>query len=348
MKKILSLAWVCVQSAWLVGQASATTVEIIPPAEEKISVVGQGGQEKPYGAAVTLSTSVGIGSFVKVGSLDTTHSLVTQGLSLSPFYNYQIFGRQMRLSLGWSVDYEFTQPNNPTGRRIDYSDISVGFSFPQIVTIPRVEVSVGSSATLAIPVSRPSLAADKYLGANLGATLSRDFKLLGIGFLYAFGVTKNVHRSKMILVDPALFQDYPYAWARDTDSLVSGRLPLGDPLTEWALSNQLTLSYAPPAVTWLSCSLSLGVSNSWKYELYGERDELTAENAKTGRGRLDSTNGGFEVSLSPSKRYAVSLGLISVQPAKKADNASFYSPIFNFASAAANYTRLYLALKGNF
>ena len=302
---------------------------------------------KRWSIDYSFDTSVGIGSFLRVGTLSSTYSYVASGLTLNPAYQWKINRQTISTSLKGEISFEWTVPDNADGRRFEWSDVSLGLALPDAWENQKQGLKFNVGLTLSLPCSRVSLLLHKYLDVGLGFSLTKKNPKVGASVSVSSSATKNFSRYPSVTMEPNAVLSNPLLFDRGNEGLMSGPITTGAVLYEWGWSNKIALSFSPPRVPWLGFSLALGLRNRWKYDVAPNQDALTAPNARAGRGRSDSTSGNFEISFGLPLHLGLALGLTSVQPLRTPDNREFYVPFFNFEGMENNFTNVYLGLSGS-
>jgi len=122
----------------------------------------------------------------------------------------------------------------------------------------------------------------------------------------------------------------------------------GGVLPEMSMGHRFGVSYS--ILDQLKFSVGFGFSDAWTYDngSITQEDEFTAENADTGRGHSQMTNGSIGLSYTPFRYLTASLSLSSSQPWKTADNQGYRFPFFDFEGTANNFTNIRFGLSGRY
>ena len=187
--------------------------------------------------------------------------------------------QSMSLSLGWSYTKYLTRAGGLNGTYEGRaSDIAAGFAWRDFYVIPGADIHMSMNAGLTAPTSRTSSWSELRTTASLGLGLSRSFGNFRIS--YSVRGAKNFHASTSIVNEPSgdipgvgsdsTSEPLPFV-ARDEEVLGDRGVHLGlGVLSSHSLSNSLSLSYS-----WLdalSTSMTVTLSNSWRYNPEGIRD----------------------------------------------------------------------------
>lgn len=278
-------------------------------------------EEKRLHATASLSTSVGQATFVAHDDAD--NPTVAQSLSLGPSYSLT---DKLTLGLGWSLGWEYTHPDNDTGRPYSPSDISGSISHSDIWSSEGLGLRLSGSLRAIAPTSFESRFARTVTNLTGSLNLSRAFLGDRLTLSYGPSVTK-------------------YLATRDTRPDVNCRFtPQGqaaEPCETPGMNNNFAHGH------------SLGVGYKFTDKLSGslgitirQRFKNATEGGSWTRQHSESTDGSLGVSYTLSETYSVSGGISSGQPALDGRSSRPRFPFADFETPANGYTTFGVTLSG--
>lgn len=316
---------------------------------------GEDEDKTGFGLSFSLGHAIGTGTFVSNGELRERSNFVGQSWEISPSYKFNFMGQKLSASARFGLAVELTTPDSNPARRFDPSDIGLSLSAGKLWEEPVTGVAFGAKLSSSIPASYSSLYVRKQW-TTLGASGNASRSFGPVDLRYSLGITKYFNSSAVPekTVDVARESDI---LSRNDDGSFTVGAGFGN--TSFALSNSMNVGYN--ATEQLSFGYSVGIRNSFKYDVAAD-DELTADFADAGRGRVDQLNSGIDVSyaLSPDLEGVVDLpfdlslsaGISTSHPAVKADNSGIMWPVFvnSFGAnrAANNYGIITFDVTGSF
>lgn len=298
-------------------------------------VVLAGTDDNAFLLNASLSTFVGQGTFVQG---EGGNSSVVSQLTLSPSYRIgriSLFARQ-------TVSWEWTDPDNPSGRQFDALDTSLGILVP--FSIKTIDTRVQLVSGIRLPVSYASRAQGLYGGLFVGATAVYRTPLKGLQLV--LGLAGQVNGSaESLRADGAdsTFDDRTlgpinvtscYARAGEDQAAACGAIP-----SIAQLSGRLALTYL---VGDFSFVIGLSVISQIQGDL-GPDDELTAEAARTGVNATTFTSGTVSANYVATRWLIIGLGISSFQPIQTADGQGVRFPFWNFSGENNNFSSIFLA-----
>ncbi len=286
--------------------------------------------ERFRASSLSLRTSVGSGTFVTNEFSD--NPFVSQTLSLRP--NFRLTSG-LSANASFSLECEYTQPDNPNGRRCAPSDLRLGISHFRLWTDPLLKGRITGSFSAFFPTSYAS----RFNGTvtNLRLGLGYVFTLFNNRLMvsYSGAAQKYLPTSKIrgFRASDAPNSDLPLFLTRGSaaqDAAAGSGGPMND---NWAVINSLSMNLT--ILPGFFAQMSVGVFNFFRFAVADEfaRDDLAST------GRVDFTFGSVALAYAPLDYLSVSLGLSSFQPAKTADNKSFRFPFYDFSSPSNNFSR---------
>lgn len=321
--------------------ASAAPARALGPVEAAAGVEARS-QSSPFaGSAAALSQSAGLGTFVANEHARTP--LLVTGMLLMPRYAFALGGSQLVLSLRELVALEETRPDNATGRRLAWSDLSARVAAPRLVTEPLTGIAVTPSVHYALPLSLESQFASSR--GTLGATVALERRFGSLEVNGSLALAKGLFRytSKVATAAEALLTD---GENRAVMICRAGESFCGSA----GMNSELSLRTALSMRYQLSERFGLGATwvllNDFRYPAAQAVDEYTPKAldssgeriAKAGRGRADSTWGVLDAEYRLGEHLSLTAELATVGPAKTRDNQSLRFPFFDLLSPAANLT----------
>jgi len=327
-----------------------------PTIEAKVEEKGKTSTkpEKAWHVALSLNTSLGVGTFVK--NFYASNPSVTQLMTAEFGYSFALpADYKLNLSVRQFATWEFTKVDNNSGHYFDLYDTGLGLG-TKLVTIPGAGIDVTTSLGVSLPISATSRHAGLIMGLSGSIGLKRAFKWevrpnwhMGLIASYGFLAKKNFHKSIVTVqqnqdVPTGAGTKTPTLLTRADDPIVNGGLSAGYALTSHTISNSFNLTYSPHDIVALTFTYS--IANGFKYPLVNKVDDLTSQFAKVGPGRFDEERGIIDLTVDVTDYLSLSAGIFTAQPPFAPDNKTRYFPFFNAASAANNYTSFYLAVGG--
>lgn len=284
----------------------------------------------------SLISYVGSGTFVSNPYSDDP--LFSQALSLHPRF---ALSRELSAAAGFTLECEFTEPNNPNARRCAPGDLSLSLSAADLVRDPWLDGQVRGTFSILLPTSQESrwnhTVVNLRAGAGYGATFFDDHLSAGL----SFGVQKYLHTQKTrgpLGSEPG-GGDFPNFLVRRSATEDGSTGSGGRYNDNWAFISSANVGWK--FTDELSAAVSFGLYN---YLRYSAPDDIFADDSRPLAGRTDVTTGSLEVSWTPLAHFAVDLGVTSAQPALTADGKSLRFPFYDFISPSNNFTRWYLAV----
>ncbi|HET6283616.1 MAG TPA: hypothetical protein VFH73_21860 [Polyangia bacterium] len=355
-----SLAIALAFSLTLLG-ATATAHADSPASTESGSLTAKPAEPKPWwqdkfaGSFVDLTSYVGSGTFYVS---DYRNPYVSTALFIRPTYK---LGTKYELSLNARVylEEEFTQPDNPTGRRFSPLDSWVWLSARNLYTAPRSKIRISGVLRGLLPTSYESLYANTITVLTAGLSASRAFEFgrpdkegkkwelaLSLGSTFGKYLQTSIYRGN----GPG-----DTSGCRAGQSLPAGGTALGGEISGAAsdrCGGPLNTNFA------VTSSANVGLSRG-RYSLGGtlllinqfryaapDNDALTAAYANH-RGRSDATWGIISVGYKINDHLSASAGLSSYQPALDSRYQYPRFPFFDFSGTNANnFTQVFVGVNG--
>ena len=292
--------------------------------------------QSPFLLNTSLATFVGQGTFVS--EPQGNPSVVSQ-LTLSP--SYRLGG--VVLFASQTMAFEWTQPDNATGRQFEPFDTSLGVLWP--LNLKSIDTRLQLVGGVRLPVSYASRAEGLYGGLFVGATGIYQTPLKGLQLV--LGLRGQANGSAESLRsdggDDSTFDDRAlgevsisscYTRAGEDQSTACGAVP-----TTAQLSGRLSLTYNVSKLTFV---VGLSVISLFRGDL-GPNDELRSENARAGLNARTFTSGTVSMIYAAQSWLLVTGGITSFQPIQTADGRGMRFPFWNFSGANNNFSSLFLA-----
>lgn len=293
--------------------------------------------KSPFLLNSSLATLVGQGTFV--GGPQGNANVVSQ-LSVSP--SYRLGG--VVLFASQTVAWEWTDPDNATGRQLEPFDTSLGVLWP--LSLEAIDTRVQLVGGVRLPISYASRAEGQYGGLFIGGTGIYQTPLKGLQLV--LGLRGQVNGSAESLRsdggDDTTFEDRTlgevaiascYARAGEDQATACGAIP-----TTAQLSGRLSLIYVVGKLTF---STGLSVISQFRGDL-GPDDELQSDNARAGLNARTFTSGTVSTSYAAQPWWLITAGITSFQPIQTADGQSVRFPFWNFSGANNNFSSLFLSM----
>ncbi len=356
---ILSFFFLCstgfADNKTIQSAASAPQVLLKKDSSQKMT------NDRDFNMGVSLKYSVGSATFVRskstsllVPAKDRMNPLFNQNLSFSPSYKLH---EKFSVAASWGFGYEYTTPNNPTGRRFEPGDLGLSLLSPVLFEEPFSRIALSAGVDFSYPFSYASRFNGTYFGSSASIGLSRLIKRWGLSFSYGFGIGKDFYKNKAHLITEEDLANIEDSINRailcrsgeefcDTNGM----------LAKYSFSNSFSVGYSP--IEALSIRVSLSLSNSFSYELPldGYSSDIVDSNGNRvveSVGRSDSLGGTISLGYMISQYLSLSLGMTNGGTAKTSDNSSFRNPFYdtsgeNFQGLAANRTKWFFGINANY
>ncbi len=301
---------------------------------------------KPWSVVLSFNTSMGLGTFVSNPNAGTAY--VGSSLSIEPAYVFSLSRDfRVRVSARESLSLEFTPPDDPNGRRFEWSDLLLGAS-ARLYKIPVIDVDLWASFRFPIPLSMQSIQAGLVTAVVPGVGASHNFDWavnstwrMSLTVRYDFVFRKNFHVNNVPVYRTV---DDPYAptlITRANDTLTDGGIGRGVASTSFTFSNAITVSFNP--WDFVSLSLFASIGNGFKYPITEAADFYTSSFATPGAGRFDTVRTNIDLTFIIMPQIMLSAGVFNSAPPFAPDNRTVYNPFVN-PSLANNFTQVYVSL----
>ena len=328
----------------------AQRLSVRPPAPKAANVASKPPWH-PFGASLSLSHSLGTGTFVE-GPAHRPY--LNMALAFRPqvlvFEDLSMF---VRGYIGFNVNLvENADTTTTTAHQPRLDDVSIG-----VTLVPLKVVFGGTSASdvtpsielrttfdLFAPTSLASQMATRLLGLQLGvACVARPVKGVEVG--YGLKVTKNFNRFNNTVIDARTFAQPPVARAGDPAAVDDFLIATGAGVTEWGVGNSFNLSWRFVERWTLSLGFDLLVAIAYQRDI--PIDAFSSPYAQPNRGTSEIMRGSFGISFEVSPNLSLTLGTFTEQEPLQADNVGIRSPWWDSDNGAANRQVIYLDIVGS-
>jgi len=301
----------------------------------------------------SLDHWLGVGTFVDSKS----YSYLTANLTVQPQVLFGVKGVRLAASATLRGSYEYTLPDNDTGRRFAPADIRLGLSAPAVFRDKALTgISVTPSMGVLLPTSFESWNAGLITSLSLGAAATRSFTtpVGGFDFRLSLGGSRG-------------FFTNPVNGVRgcSTPSCTPQRDTFGNQ-TVLSRPNELFSASAGMNTAW-SLNLASQVNwratgevivyvgytfiKTWREAAAPNLDDMSAKGvdsngnpvARGGYGQSDRTSAFVGASYQLNEHYSLDLGLSTVQTPLTATGQVRF-PFFSFGALADNSTTAYFTL----
>ncbi|HEX3695889.1 MAG TPA: hypothetical protein VH374_10905 [Polyangia bacterium] len=313
-------------------------------------------QERFAGSSMEINNYFGSGSFYTSGYSDpyvATAFYVRPTIKLGTKRELTVWGR------GY-LEYEYTKPDNPNGRRYNPLDTWLGLSARNLYTEAHSKIRLAGLVRAILPTSFESRFQHMVVGLSAGLSVNRLFQFgtpdpagkkweLAVSLGSAF--TKFIQTSK-----------YRGAFAGDSTGCLASNLNTsgglvgagsegsaasstdhcGGPLnTNFGFTSSLGAALIRRRV---SLGVTMIVINQFAYAV---PEDQFAATATINRGRSDFTWGLISLGYDITDHLGVSLGLSSYQPALDSTYNHPRFPFFDFSGPNANnFTQAFVGVSG--
>jgi hypothetical protein len=308
------------------------------------------------GSYAELSTYFGSGTFYVSGY---HNPYISNAVYLRPTFQ---LGTKYNLALNARVylEEEYTQPDNPTGRRFYPLDTWLYLTAKNLYTHPSSKIRISGALRAVIPTSYESSYAHLVTGLTAQLTANRAWEFgtpdsqgkrwgatlsLGTGFAKFFRTSPlrgNDPGGTSGCALPSAAAPVASHTGADGFPTISEADRCGGPLST-------SYSFGTVAVANLTrkrwtLGMTLFVTNEFHYSV--PHDQFTPMNAVS-VGRVDTTWGILSLGYDLTEHLGVSVGVSSQQPALNSTDGSLRFPFFDFKGGAGNnYTQAFVGLNG--
>lgn len=317
------------------------------PALVGLASSNEGGEAFPLHIQASLTNQIGQGTFV-VGP--THNSSVVSSLSVAPRFQYGPFNLMIRQNF----IFEWTSPDNQTGRRMDWFDTSIDGNY--IIPVGATGLLVGLRGGLRLPISLISREQGRLFAATARLNLIYSTPIPGLVVIGGFGGQANVNIPAWRgagFFGTAAEEGKPFTDSQGrevsthTCLLRSGELSSNACANPGSIGNISGVGIASYSIGQFNFSAVLSAFTIIR-DYWGPDDEFTSPNAVAGIGHTPLTNGDLSVNWTPLRWFTLSGGVTSFQPMFDSANRWPRFPFWDFIAARDNYSSVYVSTTFNY
>ena len=256
---------------------------------------------KPWRVGVSLGHNIGTGTFV-TGPSSAYFDDVSQSWGFNGSYGFKVLGHKLSAKAGWGLATHLTVPNNASGKRTFFRDLSFKLSDGSIYKDELTGINLSGGLSLTLPTSKESIHAEKWSVIGTSLAFSRDFGSFNLS--YNFGFTKYFYGNRTKVAMSSHVRDAELAVQQADAAICSlgqdandddvNRCHRGGPNADFSIRNGLSMGYN--ITEHLGFNYSVGISNRRNYNLHPEEDGYQPGNADNDRGGSDSFSTSIDVS----------------------------------------------------
>jgi hypothetical protein len=294
-----------------------------------------------------LDHLLGVGTFVDA----KTYSLLLANLTIQPQVLFGVKGTRLAASATLRGSYEYTLPDNDTGRRFSPGDIRLGLSAPAIFRDKALTgIAITPSAGLTLPTSFESWSAGLITSFSLSAAATRSFTtgVGGFDLRFSLGGSRGLYTSPVNSIRATTGKDtfgnlLVVCRTGEASCATAGQN------TAWSanLAGQVNWRVTGEVIVYVGYTFI----KTWREAAASTLDDQSPKAldsngnpvARAGYGQSDRTSAFFGASYQLNEHYSLDLGLQTVQtPLTATGHVRF--PFFAFGSLADNSTNAYFTL----
>jgi hypothetical protein len=293
---------------------------------------------------VALDHYLGAGTFVDASK----YSYLSAFLTVIPQYLFGIGKQRLVASATARLAYEYTMPDNETGRKFSPMDTRIGLSAPALF---RDKAYTGIAFTpnvgLTIPSSLESWNAGLITAINVGLVMSRSVKT--VDFRMAVGGSRAFYTSAQSGVRASD--------ARDENGNLYVVCRSGEPVCGFSNMNPAWSFNIGGQVQWRATGnllfyMGYTFFKTWRHAATSTLDEFTPKArdangnpvAAVGLGQQDRTSAFFGASYQLNEHYSLDLGVSTIQSPLHDNGVNVRFPFLSFGAWANNSTNIYFTL----
>ncbi|MBL8949484.1 MAG: hypothetical protein JNK82_01815 [Myxococcaceae bacterium] len=349
------------QQAPASGGPAATATEAKPAEEEKVKAGSAVLTPEQLAKLQGLFVSASIDQYVGLGTFVAPDRASSVGTWVNAFLSYRkiIGGRNFALGVqpfgAQGVTYEYTMPDNATGRRIVNDDARIALSMPALYKSSLTGITLNPNINIIIPTTPMSWHAGLITRLGVGGSAQRGFGL-PIGSLQAsLGgfATYGIYTQTANVVKPDDRRD------QQGNNVVLTRA--GETYADIAGNNSMINVRASVGATWLVndwffISGGYGVIANWKYPSTNQRDQFTPQ-GMTSTGQNSAREGMVEdilqfasvsVAVNITDVISASLYLYNLAPMFTRNYQGIRFPLVDYTGLPNNFTIVGLSLAATF
>lgn len=290
---------------------------------------------------------LGVGTFVDSKS----YSYLAANLTVQPQFLFGVKGTRLAASATLRGTYEYTLPDNDTGRRFSPGDVRLGLAAPALFRDKALTgISVTPSMGLTIPTSLESWNAGLITSLSLSAAATRSFTtpIGGFDLRLSVGGSRGFFTSSVNSIKANTGRD------------VYGNLLVvcrtGEASCASAGQNTAWSANVAGQVNWrvngeVIVYVGYTFIKTWREATTASLDDSSPKAldsngnpvARSGYGQADRTSGFFGGSYQLNEHYSLDLGIATAQTPLTATGQVRF-PFFSFGTLADNSTTAYFTL----
>lgn len=308
----------------------ATAARAESPGMAELSTA-QAKEQSPLGARVIAEMGMGSGTLISNEFADDP--LVYSALTFTPIYRLESLPFRPNLSLTQTLQWEYTQPNNVSDRRFQWSDTALSLSSNNIYHHEPTGIRLGGTIAATLPISYRSMATHKITTTSASARalwMGGGFVLMG-----SLGAAKHFYRYPTEIHEGEVrFDDgYQAVHCRSGQEVcLGGRYALN-----WSTTAGVMVSYS--VMPQMTVTLDMAWTGGWRRA--APVDEFTSPNARNDNRTIDMTRALLDISYVLTEKLSLSLGAATMQPLLSSDNRSWRNPFYD-GHPRNNFTTFYL------
>jgi hypothetical protein len=330
MKRIALMVMAAALFAPLSASGQEAEAEVV---EESAETTATEAEEKlPFGGSLTLSNSIGTGTFIS--DEYSSRPLYIGAVDVVPYYK---FTDNQKLS-GYVGFYKYFLSNVDSDldeeQQILLNDVNLTYSYSSVVKEEVTGLTLDAGMRAFFPTSLASQHQTKIISLNPSITLRGAWDWFSA--MYVLSYTKHFHE-----YDHAGLEDNGGLAACVNRTQVSADVcfPGGYANTSMSVANTLMLNFS--ILDELTFSTMFAFVNAYRYDTHPEDDELTAEDALSGKTQSDFTMATLSLGYQIGKYFSISSGVSTTQPPKTANAKGFRFPFYD--ASANNFTTIFLS-----
>jgi len=265
----------------------------------------------PWGINVGLGMSSSMLLFSPTRYVRSYYASLTPSLSVGGRLK---LAEQINATAMIGASFELTTPNDPSGRRFNWSDPSFGVSHASLFKDETVTgINISGGAALSLGLSLPSLTATQLFALNGNLTASRTFlsDKLGLSLTVAAGAPFNRYKNGVVKSQYSDGVNKCLVRPSGAEAIGSTHCATGGQNTKATAGATLGLSYQATAK--LGVSANFGLMHTWNYAIKVDALSPKVLDSKgnlvvDGSSGMDVMIGGFEVNYALPKGYGLVAG----------------------------------------
>lgn len=300
-----------------------------------------------FGASLSVETSIGLGTFV---ADPQNASLVVTSFSPSAFYR---LSDEVRLTAGFALTwYQILDVNTSLPENeLLLSDISLGISHSRIFNDPDSKFNLSGGLRVGLPTSLASQFQNRLFSLSTSLTASIPAGPVSFSYTLGFGKYFNLTATPTLNCDDFSNREECIKGRDDNPSFgfeSERRGPevylRGSGVNSFFVSNSLSISWS--IIDELSLSLGLSMSSAFGVRSF-PKDELSSENATSGRAQRDRLTSSLSLGYTVNKHLSFGASLVTDTSQPFGATGDDFPVVFDFTRASDNITSINLSVTGS-